>query len=177
MKGCSGVNVIPKNMRSVIRLRIAEWYCMEYTAFEIANELEKEYGYQVSRQQIHKYIKSIKADWHNEALNNVEERIEKELSKINTVEREYWREWQRSKEKKRTEIKTGGTSGKGVHKKATVKTEIMMGDPSYLSGIERCIKQRREMLGLDAPIKSEQVGQPQIIIARGRREETPEPDE
>lgn len=43
-----------------------------------------------------------------------------------------------------------------------------------------CLAMQKEinaLLGIEAPVKYENVGQPQIIITQGRREEVPEPDE
>ncbi len=71
---------------------------------------------------------------------NINEAKAKELARVDHLEREYWEAWERSV---------------GEHRTKTLKTEEINGDPRYLSGIQWCINKRCELLGLDAPSKTD----------------------
>ena len=79
-----------------------------------------------------------------------------ELNRIEHREKEAWQEWHKSKleRKKITETRVD-KDDKGKVVKKQIVTETMCGDPRYLDVIAKCGKDRRELLGLDAPIRSE----------------------
>ena len=86
-----------------------------------------------------------------------------ELHRIEAREREAWSEYERSKgEKKKVtqNIRCKDDKGKVVTKQ--IVTETSCGDPRYLDVIARCSKDRRELLGMDALIRS---GSATVIVS------------
>ena len=89
-----------------------------------------------------------------EALRDTVTWIQGELQKLDEVERVAWEAWRRGigpKKKTMTESTQGGKGGI----KAQVTTEELNGDPRYLSVIDSCGKRRAQLLGLEAPAKTE----------------------
>ena len=89
----------------------------------------------------------------------------RELARIDRVEREAWAAWDRSVgEVSKSSTKTKAIAQKYVEHpergpelvsqsaiEKTVHTEQHAGDPRFLSVVQKCIDQRRAILGLDAP--------------------------
>jgi hypothetical protein len=134
------------------RQRIADWYCQGLTQADIAERLNKGRDFTLSQQTISNDLCAIQKEWLASALRDFDEARAQELGKIDRLEREYWRGWERSCEDAET-VRKEGSAG-GVEK--VVKTEKgQAGDPRFLAGVERCIERRCKLLGLDAPIKQD----------------------
>lgn len=90
-------------------------------------------------------------EWRKKTAINIDQIKIKELDKIDHREKEAWEAWHKSKEevKKHTKITRKGD----VQTIETIETKC--GDPRYLEAIARCSKDRRELLGMDAPNRSE----------------------
>lgn len=123
-------------------------YLKGRTQAEIAEELK------VSREQIKYDLAAIQTRWRNDTTINLDEAKQKELARIDTLERTYWEAWERTldeRTKTRTEqSKTGEKTGTA---KATVEKETLLGNPAYLAGVQWCISERSKILGLYAPNK------------------------
>jgi hypothetical protein len=132
--------------------------------------------------QIHYDMKVIRERWRKETNIAIDDAKAKELAKLDLLESEYWEDWKRylaaweaSKIKRsKTRKETDGTKdrdGNFVAKKVTEETEARDGNPAFLKGmldckegIRKCMEDRRKILGLDAPAKSEvEVTQPIAI--------------
>lgn len=125
------------------RRRAADWYLQGRLQAEIAISLGLS-GATVSRD-----LKTMQAQWLEEARADFSEAKARELAKIDQVEREHWEGWRRSclhSAAKRTEM--DATSN--VEKVITI-VKAQAGDPRFLAGILKCIERRCKLLGLDAP--------------------------
>ena len=70
---------------------------------------------------------------------------ERELQRIDRVEREAWAAWERSQQPVQSAVVTGEDIAKRTRKSVQQK----YGDPRFLDIVHKCIAQRRAMLGLD----------------------------
>lgn len=132
------------------RREVARLYLQGKYQYEIAAILD------VSRQLVTYDLKVIHRAWRASTIRDFDAAKAIELAKIDTMEREYWTAWEKSKQQaqrtttKRTEV----TDGNGRTEAHVVKEE-QCGDPRYLQGVANCMKQRSDLLGLAAPLKTE----------------------
>ena len=135
--------------------RIASLYLQQWTQAEIAREVG------LSQGMISNDLKLIQNRWREETAFNLDEAKGKELARLDALEREYWAAWERSKNertKKRQETDGKAKDGKPNVKKLSIQMEQRDGNPAFLDGVRNCIADRRKLLGLDAPTKSELTG-------------------
>jgi hypothetical protein len=148
--------------------RIAGWYLRGWSQAAIAAELK------LSHQQISLDIKEIRRRWSESSLASIDEKIEKELARIDRLEATAWDAWERSVGE--IEIRTVKSAGVEIEKvsgpgqaddpksedpresrlveiESTVRTEHRAGDPRFLERIGWCINRRIEVLGIDPPKK------------------------
>lgn len=131
------------------RVRIAEMYIQGYYQSQIGEELG------LTQQQISYDLKVIQRQWLKQTTMALDEYKARELAKIDYLEQTYWKSWRRSLEDTKADtlkarVGQGQSGGQAQPIERTVKTENNCGDPRFLQGVERCIEQRRKMLGLDA---------------------------
>lgn len=131
------------------RQLIADWYCQGETQAAISDRLNAKRDYDLSQQTISNDIKAIQAAWLKSSLRDFDALRAEQLGKIDRLEREYWRGWERSCEAVETTRKEGGPAS-GVEKVVKVSKE-QVGDQKFLEGVERQIDRRIKLLGLDAP--------------------------
>ena len=99
-------------------------------------------------------VLKLERDWQQLAESAPADKIAKELAKLNLVEAEAWAAWHRSIGKVDTVITKTSEDANGFPvSEKTVKSEIQVGDHKFLRVIERCGKSRRELFGLDKPVK------------------------
>jgi hypothetical protein len=125
--------------------RITDLYLQGKFQSEIASVLG------VSQQQVSYDLAAIQRRWRSDTTINLDEAKQKELARVDNLERVYWGAWERSLEEKvktRTEKQTGKDGGK-----ASVEKETLLGNPAYLAGVQWCISERCKLLGLYAPTK------------------------
>lgn len=137
---------------------ISSLYARGFTQRQIAAELAKSRPYTLSHKTICRDIKDVIAQWRETMVQNVDDLKSAELLRINEIEREAWREWERSKTGKERTLAERRTGGENPGEKASVTREGQCGDPRYLQVVQKCIEQRCEVLGLDAPTKLEHAG-------------------
>lgn len=128
------------------RRRIADFYLSGWLQADIAVEVG------VDQSTISRDLKALQKDWLNSALIDYNAAKARELAKIDRLEREYWAAWEASKEDRETQI-TEKIESQTPRSKAQIRREGQVGSPSFLAGVEWCIKRRCKMLGLDAPAK------------------------
>jgi hypothetical protein len=116
-----------------------------YLRGEYQSDIAARFG--VTQQQISKDLSSIRAAWLASAVRDFDAARAQELAKIDAVEREYWRAWERSQEDKEIEFEETGIKGS----RSGSRREGQAGNPSFLAGILTCIERRCAILGLDAP--------------------------
>lgn len=149
---------------------ITERYLKGDTQQQIADQLG------LTRQQIGYDIKDILARWEEKAIRNVDALKNKELDRINILEREYWKAWERSQEDKVThqsvrkhkaaELGDGKdddgepteiVNPASVEVTDTESIAYQVGNPTFLSGVQWCISERCKLLGIYAPTKTEAI--------------------
>jgi hypothetical protein len=143
---------------------ITEWYLKGYSCRSIAVYLSEKVGIPnyLSYKTISKEVAYIISEWQKERIDDINHQKTIELEKLNKLERTYWMAWEKSiedYEKKAKKMKGPlGFDKKGEQLKPTEQelhsiSMTSFGNPSYLSGIERCIERRCKILGIDAPQK------------------------
>ncbi|MBM4073284.1 MAG: hypothetical protein FJ271_30835 [Planctomycetes bacterium] len=129
-------------------------------------KIAKHFG--VSQSQISRDLNAIhkRRAKANEAT--LKELRDRELAKLDLIERECWVAWAKSQEPKEVssqEKTTGGEVDGGDKLKASIRTEGQCGNPAFLKVILDCIKQRASLLGLaDAKKMQLDGGKPIQII-------------
>lgn len=142
---------------------INAWYLQGKSQYWIADELAKIRPYEVSRVTITNDLKEIRKRWRDETNLPIDEHVIKELARIDYLEQTYWREYEQSREPRKITAKSakskpGKPDAKGnatsqVEQTGSERTEEREGNPAFLQGVERCIKLRCDLLGLNAPQK------------------------
>lgn len=145
--------------------RTAQLMLQGMSSKEISKILSEENPYTVSPHQIAYDRKQIEQEWRKSTLIDFNEVRNKELSRIDTLEAEYWRAWyksweeitQKHQEAKKTDTESTGKSRGGQETEQSQKTIISerLGDVKYLNGVQWCIEQRIRIFGLNAPEKHE----------------------
>jgi len=131
-----------QNRRKVV----AELYLKGWFQADIA----KEFG--VTQQQISHDLKVIYRLWRQSSIRDFDEIKQRELIKIDNLEKEYWNAWEKSKEDyEKTRKKYQDKQLKELQK----EDMVLSGDPRFLSGVQWCINKRCEILGINAPVKTE----------------------
>lgn len=136
------------------RRRVAELYLSGKTQTEIAA------AESVNISQISRDLKAIRQEWRASTLLDFNEAKNRELAKIDALETEYLKAWQRSIGTHTAfKIEYNGfaplegeppevSSEIRQAVKRTENTERLNGDPRYLSGVQDCITQRCKILGI-----------------------------
>ena len=146
-----------KAQREADLVLIQDWYVRGDSQRTIAERLGGLRAYRVSHQTICNDIEAILDRWRQATVQNVDELKAQELAKINTIEREAWRAWERSigkSERTLAEKRTGEKPGE----RSQIVRETLVGDPRFLEKVQWCINKRCEILGLNAPAKLEHTG-------------------
>ena len=127
-------------------LAISSLYLQGITQAEIGQRIG------VSQQQISYDLKVLRKRWLQSSIVNIDEAKARELARVDHLEREYWEAWEKSKNPVKT-IASKKVDGQQTEK--TIQGETGTGDPRYLSGVQWCINKRCEVLGLDAPSRTD----------------------
>ena len=128
----------PKNAESVMAARqqqVLELELKGWNQEEIAKHLK------VSQATISRDISAINKQRHLTMVPNVKVLRERDLQKLELIERSAWAGWDRSMQP--------DTSNDG-------NTKTPVGDPRFLAQIYKCIALRRSMLALDVPERKEE---------------------
>lgn len=122
---------------------VSALYLKGMLQYEIAEQLG------ITKAQITYDIKKLQAQWIESSLVNIDAVRQRELAKIDALEREYWDAWQNSKGTHEVKI----TAKEQEKIKASLRSEELSGNPQFLTGVQWCIEQRCKILGLNAPKK------------------------
>lgn len=126
------------------RERVAAMYLQGLTQYEIA-EREK-----INQGNVSRDLQAVRKAWQSSAIRDYDEDVNRELDRIDLLERTYWDAWQRSLSE-RTRSRTKRRTGAQPSDEASVEREQRDGNPAYLAGVLSCIEKRCKILGLDAP--------------------------
>lgn len=135
------------------RAELARLYLRGWPQREIAKRLG------VVQQQVSYDLGVVRRRWQESAVRDFNADKERELAKVDELERTYWEAWERSigtHEKSRTGRR--GADGEDAQSWAQIEREELVGNPAFLAGVMSCIKRRCEILGLDAPAQHELSG-------------------
>jgi hypothetical protein len=125
------------------RARVADLYIQGWMQAEIARNVG------VSQPTVSTDIKAIQKQWRASAIRDFDVLRERELQKLDRLEREAWSAWERSqKPSQEAVVSTDGTTQKTLKRVAE-----QTGDVRFLGQIHKCIASRRALLGLDAPTR------------------------
>lgn len=137
---------------------VSRLYLQGHSHQAIAEMLNIKRPYELSRSQISRDIDTIHKRWQQAYLLDFNEAQVRELARLDHLEAEYWRAYERSQEDAVTvqevdinDEMSGNKSYK--RKKRITKAEKQTGRESYLQGVQWCIEQRCKILGLHAPKK------------------------
>ena len=112
------------------RLKITEMRLGGMTQREIAAVMR------TSQQMVHYDLKAIEADWEESRKEQIDKQKARELAVINKLYREAMQAWRKS-------LRRIGRKGKKKFGK--------FGDVRFLQQAIQCSRERRELMGLDAP--------------------------
>ncbi len=171
----TGVSIRPKrtkeqheaDMALMAKLLLRE----NLTPPEIADRIAKERTYTLAQSTIREDIKTLVQRWRDAYLDDIDVLKGRELRRIDELESAYWDSYAKSlkgsafyKEdvsETQTEDKLGmddsqaDESPKRKIFRSRKFTDERDGEVKFLNGIQWCINKRCEILGLNAPLKSE----------------------
>jgi hypothetical protein len=135
------------------RKRTAELYLQCLSMAEIGKQLG------VSAMTVCKDMAWCRAQWRTKCTDAIEVQKNRELGRIDHIEAEAWRAWDRTiglHEVKTTKTTTVSAAGDNADisipaDEITRKHERLAGDPRFLEIALKCVDSRRKILGLDAP--------------------------
>lgn len=133
------------------RKKIAGLYLKGWLQVDIAQEVG------IDQSTVSRDLKAIRDEWLKSTLVDFNEAEGRELAKIDAVEVEAWAAFERSKEDREISVQES-VDGDSNRQKAQIRTEGRDGDPKWLEIVLKCSEQRRKILGIDAPVKSEVTG-------------------
>ena len=125
--------------------QIKDCYLRGETQMSIAAKFD------LSQSQISRDLSTIQRRWKESSIVDINEVKQRELERIDVLEREYWAAWAASQgeQKRSTATKTEDTS------RAQIIKFDSPGDPRFLAGVQWCIDQRCKILGVYAPLRQE----------------------
>lgn len=136
--------------------------------------------YSLSKSQIAQDLVNIRKEWHKEMTKDISEFIEAELKGLQRQEDELWLAWERSKRNavtkttetlpEKRETVAGIEIKRKLKGKTVIKSEGQNGQAAYMDLIFKCREQRRSLLGLDQPKRTEITGADggAIIVAQAQ---------
>lgn len=127
------------------RRQVAE-RCLEgWTQREIAEHLG------VAQASICQDLKQIRAQWRASAVRDFEAARALELAKLDHLERAAWAAFERSQKP----LQTAVVSGQNQERQTRRSVKNQHGDPRFLEIVQKCLAQRRTLLGLEAAPREE----------------------
>lgn len=153
---------------------VAQLYKRGYTVRAIRDEVMRRLDlptYSVST--VHRDITSLLKEWRESRLEDMDDALQLELTRIDDTVRELWEQWEKSKEDyTKTQRKRKGAPARNANQdnnsgdkggdKGGIRTfsieektlnVVGLGNPAYISEIRQQLAERRKLLGLYAPEK------------------------
>jgi hypothetical protein len=128
-----------------------------YLRGKFQSEISKEVN--VDRCTVSRDLQVIEEEWLKSGVMDLNAAKARELAKLDEIERQAWDAWEKSRKDSETMEVTGtAQGGKSIPDKVKKITHRRDGDPKYLDIVLNCVRQRRDILGLDAPKKLEHGG-------------------
>jgi hypothetical protein len=164
------------------RALVSELMLQHYTQIQMKEVLLEKHGLDLTLRQISNDAVQIQKAWKRQALENYDELMNKELARIDSLEKSIWQAMRESVkgkerlvvEKVRKELEKSGTATDEEHElviqKSVSTLEGVAASPAYFAQIQDCQKERRKLYGLYAP---HMVGVQKTIIVKGYAEVSP----
>lgn len=122
-----------------------------------------------STQTVYRDVQALLKEWRESRLEDMDDALQLELTRIDDTVRELWEQWEKSKENytKTKRRRKGAANGKGEDSSdeqggiRTLSVEeqteqvIRLGDPAFITEIRQQLAERRKLLGLYAAEKRE----------------------
>ena len=138
----------------------------------IAEEVRTRLDTKCSTRTVWNDINEMLDEWRAARIQDVDQRLQLELERIDDAVRELWEQWEKSKEdwvrehNKRigVPVEAEASGGDGGTEIVTIKREnvtenvVGLGNPSYIAEIRQQLAERRKLLGLYAATKTEVTG-------------------
>jgi hypothetical protein len=142
------------------RRQVADLYLKGWTQMDIARHLS------VSQMTVSRDLEKVESEWRAASIVEFGKARDRELQKLELIEREAWRAWQRSQDPVSAAVITDGKSGPQSRK----SLKHQYGDPRFLDQVNKCIAQRCVLMGLQpaAPPEGQTDDSVSIQIRRER---------
>lgn len=154
---------------------VADLYKRGWSIKKIADEVRARMNTTCSTRTVWRDIQDLLDEWRKLRINDVDQRLQLELERIDDAVCELWEQWDKSKEdwvrehNKRTGIPVPVTDDRGqpvgeqteiqtVKRENTTENVVGLGDPRYIAEIRQQLAERRKLLGLYAATKTELTG-------------------
>lgn len=173
-----------RNQMKLARLEIvAKLYKRGFSVRKIQAEVMRRLDLPTySLNTVQKDIRSLLDEWRENRIEDMDDALQLELSRIDDTVQELWEQWEKSKEDyTRTQMKRkgaprrqenqGGQNGQSnrgqENGQETIRTLLVeertqnvvgLGNPAYISEIRQQLAERRKLLGLYAPEKRDVQG-------------------
>lgn len=125
------------------RQQCADLYVQGWTQAQIAEELN------VVQSTVSSDLQALRTQWRESGIRDFDLSRAIELEKLDRIEREAWDAWERSKRPAQSAVVSGDAGNQQTRR----STKSQIGDPRFLDLINKCIAQRRALLGLDTPLQ------------------------
>lgn len=151
-----------KAKKMAMRGYIVDSYLLGKSVRQIKDILKGEHGVKFAPNLITKIINEAVKEWEANKTDQIGQHKARELEKINRLECEYTKAWERScqeavtetEEMTRTKVgKQGERRPKMAVTKLAKTKKQNVGDSKFLDGIQWCIEMRCKILGLEAPVQ------------------------
>lgn len=170
---------MPKSKRNTARRNhlkegrkeiIAPLYKRGWSIAKIAEEVKTRMNTTCSTRTVWNDINELLDEWRAARIQDVDQRLQLELERIDDAVQELWEQWDKSKEdyvrerNKRIGVPAPTDNNGEASEIVTVKREnnsesvIMLGNPAYIAEIRQQLAERRKLLGLYAATKTEVTG-------------------
>jgi hypothetical protein len=137
------------------RRQVAALYVQGWSQADISEHLA------ISQPSVSDDLKCIRQEWRESAIRDFDDVRDLQLQKLDRLEREAWDAWERSKKPQQSAVVREHSGQQSTHK--TMRQRV--GDPRFMDQINKCIAQRRAILGLDAiPTMTEQNADVSITV-------------
>lgn len=138
----------------------------------IAEEIRTRLDTRCSTRTVWNDINEMLDEWRAARIQDVDQRLQLELERIDDAVRELWEQWEKSKEdwvrehNKRVGVPVeseGNGGGEGteiftVKREKVTENVVGLGNHSYIAEIRQQLAERRKLLGLYAATKTEVTG-------------------
>ena len=104
---------------------------------------------------IYRDIRKIRKQWEAEAKADIATHVRRELAKLDAIEQEAWRGWERSVKIDTEHQERTREAASGTYKESKKIVKPSAGDPRYLDVIHKCVDRRCRILGVDAPVQAQ----------------------